>query len=443
MASAPTTTMGATPPGSAPSGVMPTTPGGAQPQRGQQGSQGPQSNQNNGAQAADNNKSLHEKGRSKIHWSREVWERIDHAVEQEVKRTRIGARFLPKKPVPPKTTSVPTDSYNLPTAQNPALFVDEGATIRICEYYVEFELTPQQVDQEEAEFKLLGHSTAVTLATKAANTLAQAEDLIIFQGQNAMTAGQSNNGLNIGSTLFTAAVPLVLQLNDNEPTDTGLLNFPSGTTNPNLATAPGNGPLTLNAPAPIPVLQVPQVPNQPGVLYGSNTFSFVSQAYSQLQSVGHYGPYALVLETIPYADTYAPLSDLTVTADRIKPLMTAGFFGSGTLPPNPSAPNPQNPPPALQPPFYGLMVSLGGNTMDVVIGLEPMAAFMQEDVNGNFRFRVLERFALRVKDPTAIVILQFMPPAVAQAAGGAGGAEGAEPAAAAAPAAAAGEARAA
>jgi hypothetical protein len=53
------------------------------------------------------------------------------------------------------------------------------------------------------------------------------------------------------------------------------------------------------------------------------------------------------------------------------------------------------------------MVSLGGNTMDLVVGLEPLAAFMQEDTSGNFRFRVLQRLALRLKDPTGVVILEF------------------------------------
>jgi uncharacterized linocin/CFP29 family protein len=341
----------------------------------------------------DSSKSMHQKGRAKIPWSKDVWDRIDQAVEMEVKRTRIGARFLPKRPVPPKTTSVPTDAYSSSPAVAgiPAfLTVDEGATTRLNEYFVEFVLTPQQVDQEEADFKTLGHSTAVTLATKAANTLAQAEDLIIFQGQNAIT----------GSTLFTAS--LVALLNANQPLDTGLLNFPIG------GVLPGAGPLTP-APPNISVVPVPLLvlaPPDPGVIYGPNTFAAVAQAYSQLQGVGHYGPYALVLETIPYADTYAPLpATLTLTADRIKPLVTAGFFGTGTLPPNP--PPAPVPPPAQATPYFGVLVSLGGNTMDLVVGLEPTVAFMQEDTNGNFRFRVLQRFALRVKDPTGIVILQF------------------------------------
>lgn len=362
-----------------PSGVMPLQPAGphgAPPHP--LGLPGPAPNGT--ANGSADQPSIHQRGRNKIPWSHEVWERIDHAVATEVKRTRIGARFLPVRHVPPKTTSVPTDSYSL---SDGVYSVDEGATTRVCEYSLDYKLTPQQVAQEEGDFRELGHSTAVTLATKAANTLALAEDLIIFQGQNAVT----------GALPFTSG--LVHLLGGNRPSDTGLLNFPVG------QSSPGDGPLT---PDPVPSIQVitvdPLDPAVNGVIYGPATFEGVSQAYAQLQAAGHYGPYALVLETIPYADTFAPLpATLTLTADRIKPLVTAGYFGSGTLPPNP--------PPAPVAPYYGVLVSTGGNTMDLVVGAAPVTSFVQEDTDGNFRFRVLQRFALRIKDPTAIVILEF------------------------------------
>jgi len=364
---------------SIPVAPQPTPPGAMPPDHG-----------NSGTGADDNNKSMHQKGRGKIPWSKDVWERIDKAVELEMKRTRIGARFLPKRMVPPKTTSVPTDSYtsSIGPGGTPVLSVDEGATTRINEYYVEFELTPQQVDQEEGDFKTLGHSTAVTLATKAANTLAQAEDLIVFQGVNAIN----------GAAPFVNSVVL----NQGSLADTGLLDQalipPPARGGIVVVRAPGGaGPLS----PPVTVIPVaPLAPPVAGVTYGPNTFEAISQGYAQLQAAGHYGPYALVLETIPYADTYAPLpATLTLTADRIKPLMPAGFFGTGTLPPNP--------PPAPVAPYSGVMVSLGGNTMDLVCGLEPIVAFMQEDTNGNFRFRVVERFALRIKDTTGIIAFQF------------------------------------
>jgi hypothetical protein len=45
--------------------------------------------------------------------------------------------------------------------------------------------------------------------------------------------------------------------------------------------------------------------------------------------------------------------------------------------------------------------------MDLVVGHHAYATFMQRDPNDNWRFRVLQRFALRVKDSTAIIRLEF------------------------------------
>jgi uncharacterized linocin/CFP29 family protein len=325
-----------------------------------------------------NAKSIHHENRSKLPFTNaaKVWEEIDKAVEAEMKRTRVGAKFLPVRRVAPKTLTVPSDSYSLPAPPAPQIFaVDEGAVVRVNTISVGLQVTPQQVSQETGDPKNMGQSTTVTLAMRAANALAQAEDLVIFQGQNAvLTASPFTSGL------------VTLQ---GSLADSGLLNLPIG--------GAAAGPLV---PAVNEITVAPLAPAVPGVIYGPNTFEGVSQAYAQLQEGGHYGPYALVLETIPYADTFAPLpATLTLTADRIKPLAQAGFFGTGTLPPNP--------PPAPVAPYYGVMVSLGGNTMDLVVGLDATTAFMQESANGNFLLQVTERFALRLKDTSAVVRLKF------------------------------------
>jgi uncharacterized linocin/CFP29 family protein len=311
-------------------------------------------------------------GRDKVHWTPDIWDRIDKAVHDEVMRTRVAQKFLPIRPVISRTTSVPTDAITPPTKEAPTLIVDEGLTTRLNEFWVEFALTPQQVDHETGDIMELGHSTAVTLATRAANLLSQAEDLVIFSGQNAIN----------GNLLFQNGIVL----NRGIPTDTGLLDLPSGTPSP---------------PA-LPATQIIQVkPKDPAVpgVYAEHTFAAVAEGYSVLQGNGQYGPYALVLQTTPYADTYAPLPDtLILTADRLKPLMTAGFFGTGTLPSNSGETEPRS---------FGLLVSLGGNTMDLVVGLDATTAFMQQDTNGSYRFRVVERFALRLKDIKAVVRLEF------------------------------------
>jgi hypothetical protein len=77
-------------------------------------------------------------------------------------------------------------------------------------------------------------------------------------------------------------------------------------------------------------------------------------------------------------------------ADRIKPLVTAGFYGTGTLPEK-----------------RGILFSLGGNTMDLAVGVDATPESMFSDNTGMFRFRVFERFAPRLKNKLAVRRLEF------------------------------------
>jgi uncharacterized linocin/CFP29 family protein len=256
-------------------------------------------------------------------------------------------------------------------------------------------MTPAQVEHEAREEAEMAHghgtSTGITLATRAANILAQAEDTIIFQGSNAL---QSPLFTNLGSILNNRGAPL----------DLGLAEIQIG------------GQPSLPFPA-LQVIPVHKVTGAVGAAYQGNTVGAVSQAFSALQALGQYGPYALVLQTTPYADAYTPLATTLITpAEPILKLVTAGFFGTSTLPPwvgtttggLPASVVTGDPVQSV-----GILVSIGANTMDLVRGtLHPehdaVVAFEQKDVNGNYRFRVVERFALRLKDPTAVTLLEFL-----------------------------------
>jgi hypothetical protein len=63
--------------------------------------------------------------------------------------------------------------------------------------------------------------------------------------------------------------------------------------------------------------------------------------------------------------------------------------------------------------YTGFVVSLGGNTMDLVRGRmtadeDVVVRFEQKDADGFYRFRVVERFALRLKSIRAVVQLLFL-----------------------------------
>jgi uncharacterized linocin/CFP29 family protein len=275
-------------------------------------------------------------GREQVQWSEAVWKALDEAVHDEFHRTAVGLKFIPFRGQQDNAMTVPSDVIDLES-----MTVGEADVTALVELGIDFGLTRQQTASEEQ------HSTGVTLATRAANLLAQAEDLVLFLGEAAFK-----------DPLF------------------GRVRRRSG-----------NGGAGLLGSATETIVVQPTQPKR----YGENTFAAVADAYSRLQRLGHHGPYALALRSEIYADTFAPLANtLVMPADRIKPLVSLGLFGTGSLPP-----------------ATGVLVSVGGNTMDLVVGTEPNTEFLQQDAEGFYRFRVFERFTLRVKDKTAIVRLNF------------------------------------
>ena len=299
-------------------------------------------------------------GRDKIDWSPEVWHRIDAAVREEIRRSRVVSKFLPTVHIPAKSTTVPSDEVITPgspyaiaagegagSLPQGALFVDETETTRVNEIWVEFSMTPAQVEEEAASVH--GHdqqqhlpphqshsphpeqqaqhthhhvphahhhqmhaSTGVSLATRAANVLAQVEDSILCQGENAFLSALIGNQstTTVGYRFIT--------------TDLGLLNLPT--------TLSQNFPAT-QSPALPPDQIVIVSPTSTG-FYQGQIVSAVAKAFSILQGKGQYGPYALVLHTQPFADANSPLATTLITpAEPIRHLMNAGFFGTGTLPP--------------------------------------------------------------------------------------------------------------
>jgi len=285
-------------------------------------------------------------GRSNQEWSQEIWDRINQAIHDETKRAKVAARFLPLYMSMPHAFIVPADVTN--TNQQP-LTVDETKTTEIVEILVEIALTPQQYQREPDLM------TAVTLATRAANLLSQGEDLLINQGEQGL---------------------------QNDLFRNNKVSKQSGN--------PGSGLVGSLAPEQIvPVRPTAIVEGKPK--WGENTLAAVAEGYSRLQNEGHYGPYALMLHTDPYADTYAPLPTTLITpAEPIKALVTAGFYGTGTLPPN-----------------TGILVSLGGDTMDLVMAVDTKIEFDQNDNRGRYLFRVYERFAFRLKVSNAVIKLDF------------------------------------
>jgi uncharacterized linocin/CFP29 family protein len=123
---------------------------------------------------------------------------------------------------------------------------------------------------------------------------------------------------------------------------------------------------------------------------GGGTFGAVASAFSKLQAQSHTGPYALLLDADEYAAAFeVPKGQLVYSAERLRGLVQA-LYGTAAMPAG-----------------RGVLVSVGGDTVDMFIGSDPSVAFLGIDADDRFGFRLVERFVLRVKDPTACVRLEL------------------------------------
>jgi uncharacterized linocin/CFP29 family protein len=237
------------------------------------------------------------------------------------------------------------------------LSVQEGLTKPFVELYQEFPLTSTQIGKEAKD------KTCQTLSRMAAKALALVEDAVIFQGRAAPRGDVEAD--QIGSAA------------------NGLL----GEANPR--TADDANPRRVSVPIDVDPLKPPR----PGLVYGENVFSAVVAGIAKLVGKGQAPMFALFLPTRVYADTFVPPSNasLATTAERIKPLVEGGFYGTGTMPDD-----------------KGLLVALGGDPTSLYVGREAATEFVRKE-GRQYIFRVAERIQFVARDPRAFVLLNFNP----------------------------------
>ena len=276
-------------------------------------------------------------GRDKLAWPTAIWQDIDQAVLDEAGRLRIAQKVFPAS-TDGNGQYVPDDAIGAGRAAR-VLEIPEGRTKPYVELSVDLALTEAQVENESTLH------TARTLAVLAAKEIAQAEDTLFFQGVDALAGDR-------------------LRVVNGAGASAGLLNL--------------DGAEGVDVP-------------WEDAGYGPNTFRKVVDGIARLTANGQPGPYALILATDVYADAFAPVGGtLTTTADRLTPLLTGGFYGTGTLPAH-----------------KGLLVSLGGQPTTLFVGQDMITAYTQSNERGQNVLRVYERVQIIARDPTAIVTLTF------------------------------------
>lgn len=314
-------------------------------------------------------------------WTEAQWNRVREEVFNAWQRVRVAASFLPVySSLPASTKIVPSEVFR----RNGS--IDTAATAYLLEIALPVTLTRQEVRDENL-------SSALLQFTRRAMQVGQLEDWFIF------------NGIAAG-----AAFP----------------SQPKIKYTPDIAFAKGKG-VVQGLPTPIadPATQIKGLrrwnPGALGLYYSpkdrsrltagkpdsSVLMETVVDAINALDREGYVGPHVCVFAQAPYTAAYSPKpTSLVLPRDRIEPIIGRELLHASALD---IAPRGAKPSTTKGWRSRGVLLSLAGDAIDLAVAAEATAEFRQVNAAGRYVFAVFERFALRVKDPKAIVPLQFAP----------------------------------
>ncbi len=309
-----------------------------------------------------------------VQWQQKTWDAINQAIRDEDGQLNIGKHILPHFQVDSELPYVPAERIDPET-----LTINETDRTSIIAIAVNYALTKAQYKKED-EIPNPG-----TLAIYAQKDLSTARDVLINQGFDGFQQGNEQ--------LFQKVIIT------NGPSDSKSFEDFFG---PGIL---GAAQRTEQIVQVKPVVTDPDDQTQNS--YGENTFGAVARAISILRDAGHVGPFSLIFNIAQYADAYRPLPNtLETPADRIKALIadhtaqpastgldseTVRFYGTGTIPP-----------------FQGALISFGGKSVELVLGMDPTVMLLSEERDGRIHLSVNDRFALVIRDFTAIVGFDFL-----------------------------------
>jgi uncharacterized linocin/CFP29 family protein len=261
---------------------------------------------------------------------------VNAAVTEAFSKASVASAFLPMYgPLAGSAETVRNERLKEDDLNKPrtvTLDADHDAVnLKLVNLTVKVELSSEQVADETL-------SNAMLAFRRAANILAQEEDLIVFEGYR--------RGVPRKNSAYVA--------NSVTEPQMGLADLPA----------------RLGA----------RFVNFDG--RGLEVVQRVIGAIHTLEDDFHTAPFACILGNGLYDRAYEPSDSLVLPADRIIPLLKGGpLLRSGKMDTT-----------------TGIVVSLAGNAIDIVVGTPPTVQFLQRTTEAKFLFRVYERFVLRIRD---------------------------------------------
>jgi uncharacterized linocin/CFP29 family protein len=322
---------------------------------------------------------------SQLGWVEAQWNKVNSAVTEEFTKASVVEAFLPcYGPLAGSAETVKDEKLDLSTAG--AIRVTDDRTLKVWTLTVNVDLSNQQVADESL-------SSALLAFRRAANKLAKVEDYIVLSGYALSTVRSqpsfTQSYLNPIAGVAPSDIDIIVTGGEDFAiglTEEGDSHKPTGSTPPRQGTS-----FSPTTPA-----------------RGQTIVTAVAQAIADLDASSHLGPFACVLGHDLFVDAHSPdASSLVLPADRITPMLTGPLLRSSSIEKN-----------------VGIVVSLSGDPIDLVVATPPKVQFLQVTGQAKFLFRVYERFVLRIKerstprDPGAVYTFSLSPRSVGG--GGAG-----------------------
>jgi uncharacterized linocin/CFP29 family protein len=341
-----------------------------------------------------------------IQWTSAQWDTVNNAVTEAFGKASVAAAFLPcYGPLQASAEYVRDEKL---TGTLSSLSVEDDRTVKLFNLRVIVTLSSEQVAEESL-------SSALLAFRRAANTLAQVEDDLVFNGFKSGEIPDAKTRIQ--------AAPLRLTESKTALDDAARrlraeskLHRRTQPVPPDLETARARLRETAEAlriadrdyqlartelivvsDHPNDVRGLAQIDEPDKIVFvealeaervdvGGRLVSGVVQAIAHLEDDAHPGPFACILGSNLFEEAHRPVAkSMVLPADRIRPLLNGPLLRSGQMDQD-----------------TGIVVSLAGTDIDIVVATPPNAQFLQLTPDAKYLFRVYEKFILRIKDEEAI-----------------------------------------
>jgi uncharacterized linocin/CFP29 family protein len=288
-----------------------------------------------------------------LKWTEAQWEKVQNAITEAFGKANVATSFLPCYGPLADSAEYVRDEHFSDTGAT--VTVSDDRTLKLFNLTVTVKLSSEQVAEESL-------STALLAFRRAANTLAQVEDDIVFNGFGVKpTYGAVNQ-------LTAPRQAKILRRQQQERLANDVVQGKHKT----------SAALAIVNPATVPL--VDDIQQQTDV--GEALVNAVVKKLSELEDASHPEPFACILGTKLFEEAHRPVrNSMVLPADRITPILKGPLLRSGQMDSD-----------------TGIVVSLASNDIDLVIATPPKAQFLQVNGEAKYLFRVYTKFRLRLKD---------------------------------------------